>query len=97
MVADAGALYLTPDDAEYPERLREIYDPPAVLWVRGNAELLSRPGIAVVGTRAPSPYGAGMAGACLRAILRTGAWRCSRVWRAGWIPLHTRGRSTPRA
>lgn len=60
-VAEAGGLVLTPEDAGYPERLREIYDPPAVLWVRGSVELLSRPGIAVVGTRQPSPYGTGMA------------------------------------
>lgn len=60
-VTEAGGSILTPDDEAYPERLREIYDPPAVLWIRGNAELLSRPGIAVVGTRHPSPYGAGMA------------------------------------
>src|SRR5271168_1499486 len=60
-VAEAGGSVLTPEDAGYPERLREIYDPPAVLWIRGNVELLSRPGIAVVGTRQPSPYGAGMA------------------------------------
>jgi DNA processing protein len=58
---EAGGKILTPEDAAYPERLREIYDPPAVLWIRGNAELLARPGIAVVGTRQPSPYGAGMA------------------------------------
>ena len=60
-VAEAGAAFITPEDEVYPERLREIYDPPAVLWIRGNAELLARPGIAVVGTRQPSPYGAGMA------------------------------------
>lgn len=60
-VAEAGGLVLTPDDEAYPDRLREIYDPPAVLWVRGDVEQLSRPGIAVVGTRHPSPYGAGMA------------------------------------
>jgi len=60
-VAEAGAKVLTPEDEGYPERLREIYDPPAVLWVRGDLALLSRPGIAVVGTRQPSPYGAGMA------------------------------------
>jgi len=60
-VTEAGGSVLTPEDEEYPERLREIYDPPAVLWIRGNVELLSRPGIAVVGTRQPSPYGAGMA------------------------------------
>jgi DNA processing protein len=45
----------------YPERLREIYDPPPVLWVRGDVRLLSRPAIAVVGTRHPSPYGTGVA------------------------------------
>ena len=46
---------------EYPERLKEIYDPPPVLWVRGDARMLSRPGIAVVGTRHPTPYGTGVA------------------------------------
>ncbi len=61
LVSDAGACFLTPKDAGYPERLLEIYDPPAVLWVRGDAELLAWPGIAVVGTRSPTAYGAGMA------------------------------------
>ncbi|HMH12862.1 MAG TPA: DNA-processing protein DprA [Edaphobacter sp.] len=60
-VAEVGGSVLTPADEAYPERLREIYDPPAVLWIRGNVKLLARPGIAVVGTRSPSPYGAGMA------------------------------------
>jgi DNA processing protein len=60
-VSEAGAVFLTPRDAGYPQRLLEIYDPPAVLWVRGSVELLEWPGIAVVGTRQPSPYGAGMA------------------------------------
>jgi DNA processing protein len=60
-VAAQGATLLTYSCPEYPERLKEIYDPPPVLWVRGPAGLLSRPGIAVVGTRHPSPYGSGMA------------------------------------
>jgi DNA processing protein len=60
-VTEMGGRVVTPDDAAYPDRLRDIYDPPAVLWIRGNVELLARPGIAVVGTRSPSPYGAGMA------------------------------------
>jgi len=60
-VSEAGGLVLVFEDEAYPERLREIYDPPAVLWVRGDVEVLSQPGIAVVGTRQPSPYGAGMA------------------------------------
>jgi DNA processing protein len=60
-VAEAGGYFLTRDDAAFPQRLIEIYDPPAVLWIRGDASLLARPGIAVVGTRHPSPYGSGMA------------------------------------
>jgi DNA processing protein len=60
-VIEAGGEILTPADDGYPTRLREIYDPPAVLWVRGSVQLLSKPGIAVVGTRHPSPYGTGMA------------------------------------
>jgi len=60
-VAGQGATVVSYGCPEYPERLKEIYDPPPVLWVRGAAELLSRPGIAIVGTRHPSPYGSGMA------------------------------------
>jgi DNA processing protein len=60
-VAAQGATLVTYGCAKYPERLKEIYDPPPVLWVRGAASILSRPGIAVVGTRHPSPYGSGMA------------------------------------
>jgi len=60
-VAEAGGTVVTLGDAAYPDRLREIYDPPTVLWVRGDVEMLSRAGIAVVGTRQPSPYGLGMA------------------------------------
>jgi DNA processing protein len=60
-VAEAGGLVLSFEDEAYPWRLREIYDPPAVLWVCGDVRVLARAGIAVVGTRQPSPYGAGMA------------------------------------
>jgi len=56
-----GARLVCYGEAAYPERLREIFDPPPVLWLRGRAELLSRPGIAVVGTRHPTPYGSQMA------------------------------------
>lgn len=52
---------LTKEDAQWPARLNEIYDPPLVLYVRGTAEVISRPGIAIVGTRHPTPYGIGMA------------------------------------
>jgi DNA processing protein len=52
---------LTYEDEDYPVQLREIFDPPPVLWVLGNVKLLTRPSIAVVGTRHPTPYGTGMA------------------------------------
>jgi DNA processing protein len=58
---ESGATFITPDDEDYPRHLMEIYDPPAVLWVRGDIRAVARPGIAVVGTRHPSPYGTGMA------------------------------------
>jgi DNA processing protein len=60
-VVAQGATVLSFSCPDYPERLKEIYDPPPVLWVRGATNLLSRPAIAVVGTRHPSPYGSGMA------------------------------------
>ncbi len=59
--AAAGAQILPLDDPAYPALLRQIYDPPVVLYVKGDAAALSQPGIAIVGTRHPTPYGTGMA------------------------------------
>src|ERR1700756_4043504 len=59
--AAASVHVLCREDAAWPQRLSEIYDPPLVLYVRGNVATLSRPGIAVIGTRHPTPYGIGMA------------------------------------
>ena len=56
-----GVAVLSLDDPLYPTNLRQIYDPPLVLFVKGNASALLEPGIAVVGTRHPTPYGSGMA------------------------------------
>jgi DNA processing protein len=57
----AGVQIVTLDDPEYPQHLKQIYDPPLLLYVRGDVKVLSQPGIAVVGTRHPTPYGSGMA------------------------------------
>ena len=56
-----GAELITLDDELYPAQLKEIYDPPPVLYVRGSVAVLGGPGIAVVGTRHPTPYGLAMA------------------------------------
>ena len=57
----AGIQIVSLDDPEYPPELRQIYDPPLLLYVRGNVGTISQPGIAMVGTRHPTPYGMGMA------------------------------------
>ena len=44
------------DDERYPPLLRTIADPPPVLWVRGVAAALTRPAVAIVGSRAATPY-----------------------------------------
>jgi DNA processing protein len=44
-------------DAEYPQTLLEIPDPPTLLYIRGRLELLNRPVLAVVGSRNPTPQG----------------------------------------
>ena len=48
---------LTYEDAGYPEQLREIASPPAVLFVKGDPGLLRKPQIAMVGSRNPSQVG----------------------------------------
>src|SRR3989442_10429733 len=57
----AGVEIVTIDDSCYPQQLKQIYDPPLVLYVRGQVKVISQPGIALVGTRHPTPYGSGMA------------------------------------
>jgi DNA processing protein len=59
--ASAGVTIVALDDVAYPSQLKQIYDPPLILYVRGNVEAISHPGIALVGTRHPTPYGSGMA------------------------------------
>ncbi|WP_421775128.1 DNA-processing protein DprA [Gracilimonas sp.] len=56
-----GAEIITLADPEYPPLLKQIYDPPALFWIKGNPEALSKPGVAVVGTRNTSAYGRNMA------------------------------------
>src|SRR5208282_5548869 len=48
-------------DPEYPQNLLQIYDPPVLLYVRGNPQILNHPAISIVGTRRPTLYGTQMA------------------------------------
>jgi DNA processing protein len=56
-----GVALVTLGSEFYPAHLAEIYDPPLVLYVRGERRILLDPAIAVIGTRHPTPYGLGMA------------------------------------
>ena len=49
------------DSPAYPAALTTIADPPMVLWTRGCAEVLSAPAVAIVGSRAATPYGLAVA------------------------------------
>lgn len=50
-------LALDYSDISYPELLRQIPDPPPVLYLRGQKELLSSASVAIVGSRAATAYG----------------------------------------
>ncbi len=50
---ESGIGIVPMDDAAYPAQLKQIYDPPLVLYVRGNVAVLALPGMALVGTRHP--------------------------------------------
>ena len=48
-------------EPEYPQNLLQIYDPPVLLYVRGDASILNSPSLGMVGTRRPTIYGTQMA------------------------------------
>ncbi len=52
-----GHFLLTVDDSDYPDVLKEIFDPPFVLYGMGRPEVLREPSVAVIGARRPTPYG----------------------------------------
>lgn len=68
----AGALLLRHDDPLYPAALRDIPDAPPLLWVRGRADLLARPMVAIVGARNASSLGLRMARALAADLSQAG-------------------------
>lgn len=67
-----GCSLLCLDSADYPPLLREIADPPPLLYLRGNGQLLQDPQLAMVGTRHPGPHGAATARAFARSFTASG-------------------------
>jgi len=57
----AGCQVVAYSNGDYPALLKQIPDPPLVLYVRGDAKQLSRYAVAIVGTRRPTAYGSQVA------------------------------------
>lgn len=56
-IDDYNCFVLTAADPVYPKALKEIYDPPIVLYVNGTLEEKDHHGVAMVGSRMTTPYG----------------------------------------
>ena len=56
-ISDFGCHILTPTDEDYPELLRQIYDPPIVLYVKGQLTAKDKNAVAMVGSRMTTHYG----------------------------------------
>ena len=56
-IQDFGCRVLIQSDEEYPELLRQIYDPPVVLYIKGRLEARDKNAVAIVGSRMTTPYG----------------------------------------
>jgi len=56
-----GGKLLNWKEPQYPQALLQIYDPPVLLYVRGDAQVLNSPSLSIVGTRRPTVYGSQMA------------------------------------
>lgn len=70
--SEPGHCILTLADAAYPQRLLETADPPTVLYVKGRAELLNLPALAIVGSRNATPQGKANAEAFAMALAEAG-------------------------
>jgi DNA processing protein len=56
-----GARLVHWKEPKYPQNLLQIYDPPVMRYVRGDATILNSPALSIVGTRRPTVYGMQMA------------------------------------
>ncbi|MGQ0701975.1 MAG: DNA-processing protein DprA [Gemmatimonadales bacterium] len=70
--ARIGADLMVPRDPDYPVLLRAIPDPPPVLFLQGRRDFLTRPAVAIVGSRNHSRYGAEVCRALARAAAEAG-------------------------
>ena len=68
-----NAIRIDRKSADYPRRLQDLYDPPDSLYIYGDASLLKKPMIAIVGSRNASPEGLKNARYLAQGLARAGA------------------------
>jgi len=71
-LSSQGIRMCAVDDQEYPEMLRAIYDPPYILYYRGDIGVLQKFCLAVVGSRIATTYGRIQAGRLARELAAEG-------------------------
>jgi len=71
-LSESGHHLLVWSDTDYPPLLREIPDPPVMIYIVGNRRLLSGPQLAIVGSRNPTPMGRENARAFARSLAGAG-------------------------
>lgn len=71
-LAELGVVGVPLPSPRYPERLRGLADPAPLLWVRGDPGVLGGRCVAIVGPRAPTSYGRGVARALARVLAGAG-------------------------
>ncbi|NDJ86225.1 MAG: DNA-protecting protein DprA [Chloroflexi bacterium] len=69
-LADLGARICTLEDPDYPRLLAEIHDAPPIFYIKGELLPADERALAIVGTRRPTAYGAGVAGDLASALAR---------------------------
>jgi DNA processing protein len=72
--AAAGIRYVAQTDAEYPEALRHLYDPPTGLFVQGALPREAGESLAVVGSRQPTAYGRAVTKKLTGELAGAGLW-----------------------
>ena len=97
-IESAGVEILTWDDKEYPLYLKEIADPPPVLYLRGDIQTRDQWAVAVVGTRRSTSYGKHVTQQLVGDLARSGATIVSGMARgidgvAHWAALEAGGRT----
>lgn len=95
---DIGASILPRWDPAYPENLQEIYDPPALLFVRGDFNPQDMNSVAIVGTRNPTHYGIEITQSITRDLVQAGITIVSGLARgidtaAHWTAVRNGGRT----